>query len=387
MVGQEHLLGERGWLGQAVAEGRLPSMILWGPPGSGKTTLARALARETAFEFIPFSAVLGGVAELRTLIAQAKSILSTQGKRTLLFIDEIHRFNKAQQDALLPHVERGIVTLIGATTENPSFAITAALLSRTRVLALKPLRPEELLALLNRALRDADVGLGTFHIEAKNDVLLGIAQAADGDARRALDMLENAVMYARQQGSHVLERAHVQATSPDRAIRYDKQGEEHYNIISAFIKSMRGSSPDASVYWLMRMIEAGEDPLFIMRRMIIFASEDVGEADPQALVLAVSADHAVRRLGLPECIFALSQCCLYLANAPKSNRGYKAWKAAQADVQKLGALEVPLYLRNAPTALMKDLKYGEGYRYPHDEGGIAEGVDYLPEAIKNRHYY
>ncbi len=387
IVGQKHLLGENTWIRQAIAQAQLPSLILWGPPGSGKTTLAQALAHQSAYTFVPFSAVLGGVPELRKLIAQAQETLRNKGTRTLLFIDEIHRFNKAQQDALLPHVERGVVTLIGATTENPSFAINAALLSRTRVLMLHALEPSDIVTLLKRALTDPSAGLGNYAMAAEDAILDAIAQSSQGDARRALDTLESAVHFARSQSAPHLSLDHVQAAMAHRPIRYDKQGEEHYNLISAFIKSMRGSSPDAAVYWLMRMLEGGEDPLFLMRRMIIFASEDIGEADPQALSLAISADQAVRRLGLPECIFALAQCCLYLATAPKSNRGYKAWQAAQHDVKTFGALPVPLHLRNAPTALMKAFKYGEGYRYPHDEGGFAEGVDYLPDALKDRRYY
>lgn len=387
VVGQDHLLGKDCWLRQALAKGRLPSLILWGPPGSGKTTLAHAIARQSALEFVPFSAVLGGVPELRKIVAQAKERFRRSGKHTVLFIDEIHRFNKAQQDALLPHVEQGTLTLIGATTENPSFAINAALLSRTRVLTLHPLTIPDIVKLLQRALADADLGLARSYTLADDAVLTAIAESVQGDARRALDILETAVQLAEADPERRVTMEHVQAAAAHRPILYDKHGEEHYNLTSAFIKSMRGSSADASVYYLMRMLEGGEDPAFLMRRMLIFASEDIGEADPQALSIAVAADHAVHRLGLPECTFALAQCCLYLANAPKSNRGYKAWQAAQKDVQALGALPVPLHLRNAPTALMKALKYGEGYRYPHDEGGAAEGVDYLPDKLKGRQYY
>jgi len=362
-------------------------MILWGPPGTGKTTLAHVIANETNSIFVPFSAVLGGVPELRKIIATAKDQKSYYGKKTILFVDEIHRFNKAQQDALLPHVENGTVTLIGATTENPSFAVNSALLSRTRVFDLKPLDADDLRLLLERALTDEQLGIGHVPHTVDDDAIAAIAENARGDARRALSALELASDFAQSAGVEQVTVAIVQEALATQTLLYDKSGEEHYNVISAFIKSMRGSDPDAAVYWLMRMLEAGEDPLFVLRRMLIFASEDVGNADPRALEVAVSADAAFRRLGMPEGIFPIAQCCLYLASAPKSNASYRAWHAAQADVQEHGALPVPLKLRNAPTSAMKSWGYGEGYRYPHDESGFSAGETYLPDSLVGRRYY
>jgi len=362
-------------------------MILWGPPGTGKTTLAHVIANETNSIFVPFSAVLGVVPELRKIIATAKDQKSYYGKKTILFVDEIHRFNKAQQDALLPHVENGTVTLIGATTENPSFAVNSALLSRTRVFDLKPLDADDLRLLLERALTDEQLGIGHVPHTVDDDAIAAIAENARGDARRALSALELASDFAQSAGVEQVTVAIVQEALATQTLLYDKSGEEHYNVISAFIKSMRGSDPDAAVYWLMRMLEAGEDPLFVLRRMLIFASEDVGNADPRALEVAVSADAAFRRLGMPEGIFPIAQCCLYLASAPKSNASYRAWHAAQADVQEHGALPVPLKLRNAPTSAMKSWGYGEGYRYPHDESGFSAGETYLPDSLVGRRYY
>jgi putative ATPase len=387
LVGQTHLLGDGHILAQAIRADRIPSMILWGPPGTGKTTLAHVIANETNSIFVPFSAVLGGVPELRKLIAGAKEQKNYYGKKTILFVDEIHRFNKAQQDALLPHVENGTVTLIGATTENPSFAVNSALLSRARVFDLKPLGAEDLRQLLARALADDEHGIGHVPHTVDDDALAAISQNARGDARRALSALELASDFAQSAGVEAVTVAIVQEALATQTLLYDKSGEEHYNVISAFIKSMRGSDPDASVYWLMRMLEAGEDPLVVLRRMLIFASEDIGNADPQALELAVSADAAFRRLGMPEGIFPIAQCCTYLASAPKSNASYKAWKMAQADVREHGALPVPLKLRNAPTEAMKTWGYGEGYRYPHDESGFSPGETYLPDALVDRKYY
>jgi len=386
MVGQEHVIGERRLLAKAIRADRIPSVILWGPPGPGKTALARVVAAETEGRFEPFSAVLGGVPELRKIIARAREHDKLYGRPTVLFVDEIHRFNKAQQDALLPHVERGTVVLIGATTENPSFAVNAALLSRARVFRLEPLPPEALSTLLRRALADAERGLGALDVTAEPGALEVIAELARGDARRALDVLELAAREAAA-AEAPLDEELVREALAERTLLYDKSGEEHYNVVSAFIKSMRGNDPDAAIYWMMRMVEAGDDPLFILRRLIIFASEDVGNADPTALSVAVSADAAFRRLGMPEGLFAMAQCCTYLASTVKSNASYRAWTAAQKDVRDRGPLPVPMKLRNAPTRSMKQWGYGEGYRYPHDEGGHAPGETYLPDELAGRRYY
>jgi putative ATPase len=386
VVGQAHLLGEGKLLARVIRADLLPSMILWGPPGTGKTTIAQVVAGETKATFEPFSAVLGGVPELRRVLAQADERRRLYGKRTVLFVDEIHRFNKAQQDALLPHVERGTVTLVGATTENPSFAVNAALLSRARVFELRSLDAEDLRVLLERALHDAERGLGKERVEVAEDALLAIAEGAQGDARRALSVLELVASHAKSAGQ-AIDREGVAQALATKTLLYDKSGEAHYNVVSAFIKSMRGSDPDAAVYWMMRMLDAGEDPLFVLRRMIIFASEDVGNADPRALSLAVAADQAFARLGMPEGLFAMAQCCTYLASAPKSNASYAAFTAAREDIEAHGALPVPMHLRNAPTKAMKAWGYGEGYRYPHDEGGFAAGARYLPDALAGRRYY
>jgi putative ATPase len=387
VVGQAHLLGDGHILARAIRADRIPSMILWGPPGTGKTTLAHVIANETSSLFVPFSAVLGGVPELRKLVAAAKEQKNYYGKKTILFVDEIHRFNKAQQDALLPHVEDGTVTLIGATTENPSFAVNSALLSRSRVFDLKPIEAGDLRKLLERALADDEHGVGPVPHTVDDDALAAISQNAGGDARRALSALELASDFALSAGVAAVTVAIVQEALATQTLLYDKSGEEHYNVISAFIKSLRGSDPDAAVYWLMRMLEAGEDPLFVLRRMLIFASEDVGNADPRALEVTVSADAAFRRLGMPEGIFPIAQCCTYLASAPKSNASYKAWTMARADVREFGALPVPLKHRNAPTEAMKSWGYGEGGRNPHEEGGYSEGETYLPEQLVGRQYY
>jgi putative ATPase len=385
-VGQSHVLGPGKLLARAIESDRVPSMILWGPPGSGKTTLARIVAEKTRSFFVMFSAVLGSVGELRLIVEAAKERLAYRGERTIVFVDEIHRFNKAQQDAFLPHVEAGTITLIGATTENPSFAVNAALLSRSKVFRLESLARDQIVALLRRALVDVEHGLGSLALEADDDALAAIAEDSRGDARRALNTLE--VVAAHVHSTHAridlpaLEAAH--AHSP---LLYDKAGEEHYNVTSAFIKSMRGSDPDAAVYWLMRMLDAGDDPLFLARRMIIFASEDVGNADPRALLVANAADEAFRRLGMPEGIYPLAHAALYLACAPKSNAVKNAWQRARAMIEARGALPVPMKLRNAVTKLMKEDGYGASYRYPHDEGGVAPGETYLPDEIATEVFY
>ncbi|MEM7434428.1 MAG: replication-associated recombination protein A [Myxococcota bacterium] len=382
IVGQEHLFGEGHLLKRAIAADRIPSMILWGPPGTGKTTIANVVAHETKSIFVPFSAVLGGVPELRKVIAAAKEQKNYYSKKTILFVDEIHRFNKAQQDALLPHVENGTVTLIGATTENPSFAVNSALLSRTRVFDLKPLEPADLIRLLHRALETSDL-----EVEIDPDAVSAIATHARGDARRALSALELASDFAESANATLVTPEMVQEALATHTLLYDKSGEEHYNVVSAFIKSLRGSDPDAAMYWMMRMLEAGEDPLFVLRRMLIFASEDIGNADPRALSIAVDADAAFRRLGMPEGLHPMAQCCAYLATAVKSNASYAAWREAQSDVRELGALPVPLKLRNAATKAMESWGYGSGYRYPHDEDGHSPGETYLPDALVGRRYY
>ena len=386
MVGQEHVIGPERLLARAIRADRIPSMILWGPPGTGKTTLARVVAHETKGTFEPFSAVLGGVPALRKIIAKAAERKKFYGTPTVLFVDEIHRFNKAQQDALLPHVERGTVVLIGATTENPSFAVNAALLSRARVYRLEPLDKAAVLALLRRALRDTERGLGSLEVERSEEALETIAELSRGDARRALGALELAASEAAASGQP-MDEALVREALADKTLLYDKTGEEHYNVVSAFIKSMRGNDPDAAIYYMMRMLEAGDDPLFVLRRMIIFASEDVGNADPVALQTAMAADAAFRRLGMPEGLFAMGQCCTYLASTVKSNASYEAWTAAREDVREHGALPVPMKLRNAATSAMKEWGYGDGYRYPHAEGGHASEETYLPDALKGARYY
>jgi putative ATPase len=390
LVGQEPLLAENGALRRAIESDRVPSMILWGPPGSGKTSIAHVVSRRTRMHFEPFSAVLGGVAELRKIIDAARERRRFEGRGTILFVDEIHRFNKAQQDAFLPHVENGTVTLIGATTENPSFAVNAAVLSRARVFRLEPLSEAAITSLLGRALGDARHGLGPLKLSAEPGVLEAIARSADGDARRALNLLESAgaMLAEERSGDEPLTLALVARAAEERTLLYDKAGEEHYNVISAFIKSMRGSDPDAAVYWLMRMLESGDDPLFILRRMIIFASEDIGNTDPDALGVAVNADLAFRRVGMPEGIFPLAHACVYLACAPKSNAVYRAFTAAKASIAERGALPVPLKLRNAVTGLMRDHGYGESYRYAHDfSEGHVQGETYLPDALVEQRFY
>ena len=395
LVGQQHVLGPHSFLTQAISADRVRSMILWGPPGSGKTTLARVIAGATRSHFVPFSAVLGSVAELREIVSAARDRLAYHGQRTIVLVDEIHRFNKAQQDAFLPHVEDGTIVVVGATTENPSFAVNAALLSRSKVFRLEPLGTDDLVELLNRALRDEVHGLGAKSFSADDEALRAIADAARGDARRALSTLEIVVDWletadpgeAPERARHISLDA-VAAVESHRPLLYDKGGEEHYNVISAFIKSMRGSDPDAAVYWMMRMLAAGEDPLFVSRRMLIFASEDVGNADPQALVVASSVDATLRRVGMPEATYALAQACIYLATAPKSNACNAAWHRAKELIDRHGALPVPKKLRNAVTPLMREEGYGAGYKYAHDfEGGVVAGETYLPDELRETILY
>jgi putative ATPase len=386
VVGQGHLLGEGKLLARAIQADRVPSMILWGPPGSGKTTLAQVIANSTNARFVPFNAVLGGVPELRGILGEAKDARAYQGKRTILFVDEIHRFNKAQQDAFLPHVEDGTITLIGATTENPSFAVNAPLLSRCKVFRLDLLGVAEVSEVLRRALVSPEGLDGA--VRADDDAIEAIAALAQGDARRALTTLEIAAAEVERQGGDTITGATIAGAGEHKTLLYDKAGEEHYNVISAFIKSMRGSDPDGAIYWLMRMIEAGDDPLFLLRRMLIFASEDIGNADPRALEVAVAADASFRRMGMPEGMYPIAQAALYLASAPKSNACNVAWHKAQTAVRERGALPVPMKLRNAVTKLMKEEGYGEGYRYAHDEeGGVAAGEAYLPEELAGERFY
>ncbi|MFL5354567.1 replication-associated recombination protein A [Archangium sp.] len=380
-VGQEHLTGEGRFLRRAIQQDQVPSLILWGPPGTGKTTLAHVIAHSTGSAFESLSAVLSGVKDIRETVARAQERWRMNRQRTLLFVDEIHRFNKAQQDALLPHVEKGTVTLIGATTENPSFEVNAALLSRARVVTLRGLEEEELVALLRRAVVDPR-GLGG-RVEVDDEALVFIVQASGGDARRALTALEAAAAH----GGTRVDKASAEEALQHKALLYDKGGEEHYNVISAFIKSMRGSDVDAALYWMTRMLEAGEDPVFIFRRMVIFASEDIGNADPRALSVAVDALRAFELVGLPEGTLPLTQAVTYLALAPKSNAVLTAYAAARAAVTERGPLPVPLHLRNAPTKLMKSLGYGAGYKYPHNFEGHYVPEDYLPEALRGQRFY
>jgi putative ATPase len=386
-VGQDEILGEGRLLLTAIQKDKLSSMILWGPPGCGKTALASVIARTTGAEFVPFSAVLAGVREIREIVKQAAARRDAYSKRTILFIDEIHRMNKAQQDSLLPHVEKGTVTLIGATTENPSFEVIAALLSRSKVFVLKPLSEEHLAVIVRRALADQQRGLGERGLTLAQDALAEICRAAQGDARRALNIIEAAADYLAEESKAEIDTKVVAEAVQHRALLYDRAGEEHYNVVSAFIKSLRGSDPNAAVYWMTRMLEAGEDPRFILRRMIIFASEDIGNADPQALQVACAALSAHEMVGLPESALNLSQAACYLACAPKSNSAIVAYTRARKDVRERGALPVPLHLRNAPTGLMRSLGYGRDYRYPHNFEGHYVRENYLPDELKGRIYY
>ncbi len=389
LLGQGHITGPDKALRVAIENDDLHSAILWGPPGSGKTTLARLMASSTKARFVAYSAVTSGVKEIRQVIETARKSLKAEGRRTVLFIDELHRFNKAQQDAFLPFVEQGIIILLGATTENPSFEINSALLSRCRVYILEPLSKEDLVAIMKRALSDSEHGLGGMRVKVADGVLGHIAGSAQGDARRALNALELAVEISSPGpgGERAVGLKEAAEAIQSGTILYDKGGEEHYNLISAYIKSIRGSDPDAALYWLARMLAGGEDPMFIARRLVVLASEDIGNADPHALPLAVAAMSATHFVGLPECRLNLAQATTYLACAPKSNASYVALSNAQKDVADRGPEPVPLHLRNAPTGLMRGLGYGRDYVYPHSEpDGIADS-EYLPESLLGSRYY
>jgi putative ATPase len=388
-VGQQVLLGPGKVLRQAIESDHLPSMILWGPPGSGKTTLAMIVASTTGARFMAFSAVLSGVKEIKEVVKEANEEWLLRKRRTILFMDEIHRFNKAQQDAFLPHVEKGTIVLIGATTENPSFEVISPLLSRTKVFTLNSLTEGEIETILERGLKDRERGLGKYETTIESDVIKGICRIANGDARTGLNALEMIVLTTPpdSKGIRHIQKRDLEEVLQRKAFLYDKSGEEHYNLISALHKSLRGSDPDATLYWLGRMLEAGEDPLYIARRMVRFASEDIGMADPQALPMAVSAMEAFHFIGLPEGNLALAQAAVYLSTAPKSNSLYLAYRGVERDIKELENLPVPFHIRNAPTSLMRDLGYGKDYKYPHDYPDHFVTEEYLPENLKGKVYY
>lgn len=387
VVGQPHVLGPGRALRQAIEGGDTGSILLWGPPGSGKTTIARVIANHFHGEFVPFSAVTEGVPRIREVVDESEKRRAL-GRRTVLFVDEIHRFNRAQQDALLPHVESGLVTLIGATTENPSFEINGALLSRMRVFVLEPLATADLVELIRRALGDAEHGVGAQGIAADDDAVELLATEADGDARRALTILEaTANLLASGPAGERMTVAVVREAAQLRIARYDKSGEEHFNLISAYHKALRGSDPDGALYWLARMLQGGEDPLYVLRRMVRFATEDVGLADPRALEVTIAARDAYQQLGSPEGELAIAEACVYLATAPKSNRVYEAWGKANAAAAATPAAPVLKHIRNAPTKLMKDLGYGAGYQYAHAVPEAYIPQEYLPDEVRERTFY
>lgn len=388
-VGQEHLLGKGRVLRKAIESDRIPSMIFWGPPGCGKTTLANVIANSTGAHFSPVSAVSATVSDLRRVVQQAQDRRKVHAQRTILFIDEIHRFNKTQQDAVLPYVEDGTITLIGATTENPSFEVTSPLLSRSRVVPLKPLSPQELQVLIQRALKDKLLGIGDLNAELAPEALEHLISASNSDARISLNNLEIAALSAvpNEDGKRIITLPIIEDVMQKRAIKYDRAGDQHYDLISALHKSLRDSDPDASMYWLAMMLEAGEDPLYIARRMIRFASEDIGMADPQALVIAMAAQQAVHFVGMPEGNLALAQAAVYLATAPKSNSLYTAYSKIQDAIKKGASESVPMHLRNAPTQLMKDMGYGKGYKYAHDYPDHRVDQEHLPESQKDQKFY
>ncbi len=388
-VGQTHLVGPGQPLRRAIDAGVLHSLILWGPPGTGKTTLARVIAAASGAEFAAFSAVTAGIKDIKEVIALAAHARLQRGRRTICFVDEIHRFNKAQQDAFLPHIESGTVVLVGATTENPSFEVNSALLSRSKVYVLQPLTLDDVVTILRRALTDEERGLGALRIAVEDEALSALARYANGDARVALNLLEQVAgtLKADASGARALGVTALTDLVARRALLYDKAGDEHYNIISALHKSIRNSDADAGLYWLARMLEAGEDPMYVARRLVRFASEDIGNADPRALQLAIAAKDATHFLGMPECNTALAQLVTYMAAAPKSNAVYLGYKAAAQDALRDEAAPVPLHLRNAPTTLMKELDFGKGYQYAHDAADATTDMSCLPDALTHRRYY